>query len=144
MAANGEVHSLNVANGEDVMPPFKFGFANGKSYALNMWHNILFTTTSQGCNGNPNQMWAVRIDDPTHKVMTYNPGSGGLWGRQGAAIDPDGVAWAPTGDGRYDKEEPAYGNGLIGATVIDNELHLEDYFIPAIGPGCKSEIWISK
>ncbi|MGC2661677.1 MAG: PQQ-binding-like beta-propeller repeat protein [Bryobacteraceae bacterium] len=131
MAGNGEVHSLNVANGEDVIPPFKFGFGNGKSYSLNMWHDILFTTTSQGCNGNPNQMWAVRITDPTHKIMTFNPGSGGLWGRQGAAIDPDGVAWAPTGDGRYDKEEETFGNGLIGAKVIDNQLHLYDYFIPS-------------
>ena len=41
-----------------------------KSYALNLWNGILFTTTSQGCNGNPNQMWAVKIDDPLHKVMT--------------------------------------------------------------------------
>ena len=48
-------------------PPFKFGFGNGKSYALNMWNDILFTTTSQGCNGNPNQMWAMRINDPKTK-----------------------------------------------------------------------------
>ena len=34
--------------------------------------------------------------------MTFNPKSGGLWGRTGAAIDSNGVAWAPTGDGRYD------------------------------------------
>jgi outer membrane protein assembly factor BamB len=130
MAGDGEVHSLNVADGEDVTPPFKFGYPFGKSYALNMWNDVLFTTTAQGCAGNPNQMWAVNLKDPSHKVMTYNPKSGGLWGRTGAAIDFNGVAWAPTGDGRYDPATQTYGNGLIGAKVYGNELKLEDYYEP--------------
>ena len=58
MAGDGEIHSLNVADGEDVAVPFKFGYPYGKSYALNMWNDVLFTTTAQGCAGNPNQMWA--------------------------------------------------------------------------------------
>ena len=64
MAGDGEVHSLNVADGEDMAPPFKFGYPNGKTYALNLWNDVLFTTTAQGCAGNPNQMWAVEVDDP--------------------------------------------------------------------------------
>jgi outer membrane protein assembly factor BamB len=131
MAGDGRVHTLNVANGEEMAAPFKLGFGNGKNYALNLWNGVLFTTTSQGCNGNPNQMWAVRIDDPEHKVMTATPKSGGLWGRTGAAIDSNGVAWAPTGDGRYDKETQTYGNGLIGAKVEGDQLKIEDYFIPS-------------
>ena len=131
MAGNGEVHTLNVANGEEMAAPFKLGFGNGKNYALNLWNGVLFTTTSQGCNGNPNQMWAVKLDDPQHKVMTVSPKSGGLWGRTGAAIDSHGVAWAPTGDGRYDKETETYGNGLIGAKVEGNDLKITDYFIPS-------------
>jgi outer membrane protein assembly factor BamB len=131
MAGNGQVHTLNVANGEEMAAPFKLGFGNGKNYALNLWDGVLFTTTSQGCNGNPNQMWAVKLDDPEHKVMTATPKSGGLWGRTGAAIDSTGVAWAPTGDGRYEKETQTYGNGLIGAKVEGNELRIQDYFIPS-------------
>jgi hypothetical protein len=131
MAGDGQVHTLNVANGEEMSAPFKFGFGNGKSYALNLWDGVLFTTTSQGCNGNPNQMWAVRLDDPAHNVMTATPKSGGLWGRTGAAIDSNGVAWAPTGDGRYEKETQTYGNGLIGAKVYGDALRIEDYFIPS-------------
>jgi outer membrane protein assembly factor BamB len=131
MSGDGKVHSLNVANGEDVAPPFQFSYPNGKSYALNLWDDTLYTTTSQGCAGNPNQMWAVKIHDPAHKVMTYNPKSGGLWGRTGAAIDSSGVAWAPTGDGRYDPSTQTYGNGLIGAKVEGDELKLKDYFEPA-------------
>jgi outer membrane protein assembly factor BamB len=138
MAGDGQVHSLNVADGEDVATPFKFGYPNGKSYALNLWNNVLFTTTSQGCAGNPNQMWAVNISDPKHKVMTANPRSGGLWGRTGAAIDSSGTAWAPTGDGHYDPDKQTYGNGLIGAQVEGDELKIKDYYIPS------NAVWLQK
>src|SRR5579883_660052 len=128
---HGDLHSLNAADGEDVAPPFKFGFGNEKSYSLNMWNSVVFTTTSQGCNGNPNQVWAVDVKDPAHKVMTFNPGSGGLWGRAGAAIDSTGTAWAPTGDGVYEPENHRYGNGLIGVHVEGDKLALKDWYIPS-------------
>ena len=78
-------------------PSVKFSFANAKAYALNLWNGVIFTTTSQSCNGSPNQVWAINVNDPTNKPMTFNPRSGGLWGREGAAIDSTGTAWAPTG-----------------------------------------------
>src|SRR5580693_2476231 len=40
MAANGQVHTLNVANGEEMSEPFKLGFGNGKNYALNLWNGV--------------------------------------------------------------------------------------------------------
>jgi outer membrane protein assembly factor BamB len=130
----GNLRQLNVANGEEVSAPIPYSWPNGKSYALNMWNNILFTTTAQGCGGNPNQVWAIDITDPTHTVMTFNPGSGGLWGRTGAALDSNGVAYAPTGDGIYDPENHMYGDGLIGVKVEGKQLKLNDYFIPSNWP----------
>ncbi len=138
LAGDGKIHSLNVSDGEDVAPPFQFGYPNGKSYALNLWNNVLYTTTSQGCAGNPNQIWAVDVTDPEHKVMTANPKSGGLWGRTGAAIDSSGTAWAPTGDGRYDPAHQVYGNGLIGAKIDGKELKIKDWFEPT------NWIWLEK
>ncbi len=138
LAGDGKIHSLNVSDGEDVAPPFPFGYPNGKSYALNLWNGILFTTTSQGCAGNPNQIWAVNLSDPDKKVTTANPRSGGLWGRQGAAIDSSGTAWAPTGDGRYDAANQVYGNGLIGAKLEGKELKIKDWFVPT------NWIWLQK
>ena len=130
LAGNGELHSINVADGKELTPPVKFGFPNGKSYALNMWNGVIFTTTSQSCNGNPNQVWAIDVNDPDKKVMTFNPKSGGLWGRSGAAIDSTGTAWAPTGDGKYDPENRMFGNGLIGVKVEGKQLQLQDWFEP--------------
>ncbi len=138
LTGDGKIHTLNLADGEDVAPPFLFGYPNGKSYALNLWNDILFTTTSQGCAGNPNQIWAVNLKDPEHKVMAARPKSGGLWGRQGAAVDSTGIAWAPTGDGRYEPANQVYGNGLIGARVEDGNLNIKDYYIPS------NWIWLQK
>ena len=138
LAGDGRLHSLNVADGEELASPFPFGYPNGKHYSLNMFGDTLITTTSQGCAGNPNQMWAVNLKDPAKKVMTASPKSGGLWGRSGAAIDSTGTAWAPTGDGRYDEANQVYGNGLIGAKVVGNELKITDWFEPS------NWIWLQK
>lgn len=138
MSGDGKLHTLNVADGEEIATPYQFGYPNGKQYSLNLVNDILYTTSAQGCAGNPNQIWAVNIKDPNHKVMTFNPKSGGLWGRSGAAIDFNGVAWAPTGDGRYDLKNNVYGNGLIGAKVIDGELKLVDHFEPS------NWVWLQK
>ena len=131
LAGNGALHTIDLATGDESAAPIPFGYPNGKAYALNLWNNVIFTTTSQGCAGNPNQMWALNLDDPQKKVMTFHPGSGGLWGRTGAAIDSTGIAWAPTGDGMYDLAAKRYGNGLIGARVEGNELKLKDWYIPS-------------
>jgi len=130
MSGDGKVHTMALSNGEELAQPYQLSHPYGKSYSLNLWDGVLFTTTAQGCAGNPNQIWSVKINDPQHKVMVFNPKSGGLWGRSGAAIDSNGVAWAPTGDGRYDPATQTYGNGLIGAKVVDGELKLQDYFEP--------------
>lgn len=131
LAGDGKLHTLNLSTGEETAPPYQFGYPNGKHYSLNIWNDVLFTTTAQGCAGNPNQVWAVNLKDPQKKVMTFNPGSGGLWGRSGAAIDSTGTAWAPTGDGRYDPANRVYGNGLIGVHVKSGELELKDWFEPS-------------
>jgi hypothetical protein len=130
LAGDGELHSINVADGEETHAPVKFGFANAKAYALNMWNGVIFTTTSQSCNGSPNQVWAIDTKDLSKKVMTFNPRSGGLWGREGAAIDSTGTVWAPTGDGVYDPENRTFGNGLIAVKVENDQLQLQDWFEP--------------
>lgn len=130
LASDGRLHSVNAADGEETATPVKFSFLNAKAYALNLWHGLLVTTTSQSCNGSPNQAWAIDLNDPAKHVMTFNPRSGGLWGRQGAAIDSTGTIWAPTGDGIYDPENRTFGNGLLGVKEEGGRLELADWFEP--------------
>ena len=126
VTGDGMLHTLNAATGEDLEPPYKF--QTGKGWALNLVGNLLWMqSTYAGVS-----VAAVRLDDPTHKVMTYNSGSGGAWGRRGVAIDATGTAWLTTGDGIYNPTStpPVYGNSVIGVHVVGDELQLKDYFTP--------------
>ena len=128
---DGMLHRLNVADGEDVAPPARFMPPNGKPYALNLWHNVIYTHTAQGCGGNPNMVYAY--DLATNKVGTWGPAGGGMWGRTGPAISLDGTMYTGTGDGRWDPENGIFGNGIIGVkqNPETKALELEDYYEPS-------------
>jgi outer membrane protein assembly factor BamB len=130
VTGDGMLHTINAATGEDLQPAFMFH--TGKGWALNLVGNVLWMAdTYAGIT-----IAAVRLDDPQHKVMTYNAGSGGAWGRRGAAIDSTGTAWSTTGDGIYDpaSDPPRYGNSVVGVEIekdmAGDRLKLKDYFTP--------------
>jgi outer membrane protein assembly factor BamB len=128
---DGMLHQLNAGDGEDVAPPSKFMPPNGKPYALNLWNNVIYTHTAQGCGGNPNMVYTY--DLATKKVGTWGPAGGGMWGRTGPAISADGTMYTGTGDGRWDPENGIYGNGIIGVKQNPDTkaLELADYFGPS-------------
>lgn len=128
---DGRLHVLNAADGEYVMPPAKFMPPNGKPYALNLVNNVVYTHTAQGCGGNPNMVYAY--DLATHKVGSWGPAGGGMWGRSGPAISKDLVMYTGTGDGRWDPENGIYGNGIIGVkqNPETKALELVDYYGPS-------------
>jgi hypothetical protein len=126
VTGDGMLHILNAADGTDLQPPYKFH--EGKGWALNLVGQTLWmANTYAGIS-----IAAVRLDDPKHKVMTFNAGSGGAWGRRGAVIDSEGNAYSTTGDGVYDptSDPPRYGNSVIGVKVERDELQLRDYYTP--------------
>lgn len=128
---DGRLHQLNASDGEDIAPPAKWMPPNGKPYGLNLWNNVLYTHTAQGCGGNPNIVYSY--DLATNKVGTWGPAGGGMWGRQGPAISADGTMYTGTGDGRWDPESGLYGNGIIGVkqNAGTKALELADYYGPS-------------
>jgi outer membrane protein assembly factor BamB len=126
VTGDGMLHIVDAATGDDVEPSYMFH--PGKGWSLSLEGNLLWMqSTYAGIS-----IAAVRLDDPTHTVMTVNSGSGGAWGRRGVALDSTGTAWTTTGDGIYDPTSlpPRYGNSVIGATVVGRELKLKDYYTP--------------
>ncbi|MGH7489264.1 MAG: PQQ-binding-like beta-propeller repeat protein, partial [bacterium] len=94
---DGRFRQINLADGQDVAPPEKFVPSNGKPYALNLFNNAIHTATAQGCGGVPNAFYSY--DLASKKSSIFQPAGGGLWGRRGAAIAPDGTTYLGTGDG---------------------------------------------
>ncbi len=127
---DGRLHQLNAADGEDVVPPQKWMPPNGKPYGLNLYNNVIYTHTAQGCGGNPNVVYA--FDLATNKAGSWGPSGGGMWGRTGPAISSDGVMYTGTGDGRWAPEDGIFGNGIIGVkqNPQTKSLDLVDYYGP--------------
>ena len=110
---------------EPFLPP------NGKPYGLNYHDNVLYTTTAQGCGGNPNQFYSY--DLATKKVGSFDPGSGGLWPRLGPSIGKDGRVYAGSGDGDYFPEQQVFGQAIIAAkqNPATKAMEMQDWFAPA-------------
>ena len=128
---DGRLHQLNASDGEDIAPPANWMPPNGKPYGLNLWNNVLYTHTAQGCGGNPNVVYSYDLS--TNKAGSWGPAGGGMWGRQGPAISADGTMFTGTGDGKWDPENGIYGNGIIGIKQNSETkaLELSDYYGPS-------------
>jgi outer membrane protein assembly factor BamB len=126
VTGDGMLHTLNAATGETLQPSFMFH--TGKGWSLSLAGNVIWMANTYAGD----TISAVRLDDPAHKVMNFNAGSGGAWGRRGAAIDSTGTAWSTTGDGIYDptSDPPRYANSIVGVHIVGNELKLKDYYTP--------------
>jgi outer membrane protein assembly factor BamB len=128
---DGRLRTLDAATGEDAAPPELFLPSNGKPYGLNVYNNVVYTTTAQGCGGNPNQFYSFDLE--TKKVGSFNPGSGGLWPRLGPSIGKDGTVYAGSGDGDYLPEQQIYGQAIVGAKLnpATKAMELKDWYAPS-------------
>ena len=131
VGGDGRLHQLNASDGEDLAPPAKWMPPNGKPYGLNLFNNVIYTHTAQGCGGNPNVIYSY--DLATNKAGSWGPAGGGMWGRQGPAISADGTMYTGTGDGKWDPENGVYGNGIVGVKLNPETkaLDLSDYYGPS-------------
>jgi outer membrane protein assembly factor BamB len=126
VTGDGMLHIVNAATGEDLEPSYMFH--EGKGWSLNLMDNVLWMANTYAGSS----VAAVRLDDPQHHVMSWSAGSGGAWGRRGAAIDSTGAAWSTTGDGVYDptSDPPRYANSVVAVEIAGNNLKLKDYYTP--------------
>lgn len=126
---DGRLHQINLADGRDVAPPANFMPANGKPYAIGLHDGVVYTSTAQGCGGNANGFYA--FDLATRKASIFLPAGGGLWGRRGPAIDPEGRVYMGTGDAPFRPESRSLGNAIVSVQMDDNQqLQIVDYFAP--------------
>lgn len=132
---DGQLRTVNVADGEDLAPPTKFMPGNAKPWSLNLANGVIYTSNSQGCGGTPNAFFA--FDLKTKRAATFLPNGGGMWGRRGVAVDSQGIAYMGTGDGNYVPEAKSLGNAIVSVKMDANQqLQLVGYF------GAPNAIWL--
>jgi outer membrane protein assembly factor BamB len=124
---DGRLRQVNLADGRDVAPPENFIPGGGKPYALNLHDGVIYTATAQGCGGLTNAFYSFHL--ATRRASAFIPAGGGLWGRRGASISPEGVVYLGTGDAEFDPLTRRLGNGIVGVRIDANQqLQLADYF----------------
>jgi outer membrane protein assembly factor BamB len=124
---DGRLRQVNLADGEDVAPPEKFVPGGGKPYALNLHNGVIYTATAQGCGGLTNAFYS--FDLASRRASAFIPAGGGLWGRRGAAVAPDGTVYLGTGDGMFDASTRRLGNAIVAVKADENkQLQLADFF----------------
>ena len=135
---DGRLRTLDAATGEEIAPAEPFLPANGKPYGLNIYKNVVYTTTAQGCGGTPNQFYGYDLE--TKKVGSFNPGSGGLWPRLGPSIGKDGTVYAGSGDGDYFPEQQIFGQAIVGVkqNPQTKALEMKDWYAPS------NAVWLRK
>jgi len=130
ISIDGKLHALNVVNGEDRFPPKQFVPAYSKNWSLNLVDNVLYTSTSQGCNNSKSGVWAMDLNTPDKTVSFFqsDPFGGGVWGRGGPSVGHTGMIFAETGDGPYDPNGGKYGSTVLALSA--KNLKLLDYYAP--------------
>ncbi len=130
IASDGKLHSLNAVDGEDRMPPMQFVPADSKNWSLNLFQGKLFTPLSQGCAGSKSALYSLDLRGSEHTVSSISVGAvgAGIWGRAGAAISSEGIAYVETGDGIYDPQKDDFPDSFLA--IQANTLKLLDYYTP--------------
>jgi outer membrane protein assembly factor BamB len=124
---DGRLRQVDAASGEDTAAPEKFVPGGGKPYALNLFQGVIYTATAQGCGGLTNAFYSY--DLATKRASAFIPAGGGLWGRRGASIAPDGTVYLGTGDGQFDPSNRRLGNAIVGVKLDEHkQLQLADFF----------------
>ena len=138
LASDGKLHAFNLVSGEDLMPPTQFLPPFAKMWSLNAANGMIYSTTSQGCNGAASGAHAMDLSSAERKISTFQTGApgAGVWGRAGVAITSDGRVVFETGDGPYDPEKSQFSDSVIALSGKD--LQLADYYTPA------NRAWITK
>jgi len=139
LASDGKLHAFNLVSGEDVIAPTPFVPAFAKAWSMNLVNGVLFTTTSQNCNGVKSGVYAMDLTSADRKVAYFEASSNngaGIWGRAGAAITSDGRVLVETGDGMFDPEKNQMADSVLALTPQD--LKLADYFTP------RNRTWVTK
>lgn len=110
VSGDGMLHRLNPSTGDDLFPSVHFLPAHARASNLAAIDDVIYTTTSGGCGGAPNGVWAIDMSgDPeavTGKVASFTTEGGEPVGLGGVVVGSDGTVYVQTSDGKVDALTP--------------------------------------
>src|SRR5436309_698930 len=101
LASDGMMHAMYVSNGEEPEPAIKFLAPNANAQGLIVVDNVAYVTTSGGCGGVADGVWALDLE--SKQVTSW---AGKVAGTTGPAVGPDGTVYVSTAAGDMVALEP--------------------------------------
>lgn len=102
ISGDGMFHSMYVSNGDEPAPPMAFLPPNANAAALTVIDSLAYATTSRGCGGASNSMWA--LDLASKQVAHWTPAEDATIA--GFAFGPDSTIYVATSRGELSALEP--------------------------------------
>ncbi|MDR3701852.1 MAG: PQQ-binding-like beta-propeller repeat protein [Candidatus Sulfopaludibacter sp.] len=103
LSSDGMLHMMYVASGKEPQPAIPFLPANANARGLIVLDKVAYATTSQGCGGVANGVWAVDLES---KEVTSWKATGDVAGAEGLAFSGDGTLYVATTGGDLTAIEP--------------------------------------
>jgi outer membrane protein assembly factor BamB len=131
IASDGRLHTLDLADGRDVIPPTQFVPDFSKMWSLNESNGVLYASLSQDCNHASSGVAALDLNvsgRPVTRFYSAVNGGAGVWGRGGVSIGFDGFIYGSTGDAPFDAAANEYGDTVF--RLAPRTLALDGYFTP--------------
>src|SRR5262249_30578163 len=126
LASDGTVHQLSLQTGKDiVMQPVQFVPRNANAGNLILVDNVLYTTTTNGCGGTPNGVWAIDLASPAKTITNWKTEGPNVAGAAGPVVGSDGTIYIAT-DGTTSSP---YANSVVA--LDPKTLKVRDYFTQA-------------
>ena len=126
LATDGMLHQVNSSDGSDQFPPVRFLPPGARASNLTVNGSTIYTSTSGNCNGAPNGVWAIDLNDDEPRPVQFALNGGDASALGGFAIGNDGTVYVQTGPGETDPAANKWANTLLALTPKD--LKLKDYF----------------
>jgi hypothetical protein len=131
LSSDGRLHLLNTSTGEDVTPAMTFLPPGAIASSLTVSENAIYTTTTAGCGGAPNGVWALDLNGEEPKVSSFTTNAGALPGLGGVTFGADGTVYAQTSEGTLDPSSNKWANSVVA--LSPKELKVSRYFTAPSG-----------
>jgi outer membrane protein assembly factor BamB len=122
VSSNGTLHALGQVSGKDLERPAPFLPANARYSDLTAIGNMLYTSTSRGCGGVANGVWAITLDPTNKTVSSWKTNGGSPVGN--LAFTASGRIIVAIGAGRI--TPGGYANAIVALDA--KTLQLVDWF----------------
>lgn len=93
MGSDGLLRTLRVTDGATIAPPLVFLPPNARPSNLIWTDGVVYTTTSGGCGGVPNGVWAIDTVAEQPRAVRWETGGPEIAGAAGVAFGSDGTVY---------------------------------------------------